>query len=145
VSAPGEEALFGSDGRAVPAPAIRAAIRDGRTELWLSREEAAALGLSPRRAVAGIARIEDGPRGPWATVVVSSAERLRDRERRAHFRLVLGVGLAATLVLLFGSAALRRQRRELDLQRELAITDLQRDRDRQLAAASRSATMGTLA
>ena len=77
--------------------------------------------------------------------MVTSAERVRDRERRARFRLSLGVLLTAGLVCAFGTAALRRQRRGLLLERELSLAALARERDAELATASRAATLGTLA
>jgi signal transduction histidine kinase len=53
--------------------------------------------------------------------------------------------LAAGLVFAFGTAALRRQRRGLLLERELALAALARERDAELTTASRAATLGTLA
>ena len=53
--------------------------------------------------------------------------------------------LSAGLVFLFGTAALRRQRRGMLLERELALAALARARDGELATASRAAMMGTLA
>jgi signal transduction histidine kinase len=145
VAPPGGGPLRGIDGAVVDAPEIQRAVAEGRSRLWLSRSEAAALGLPARRAACGISLVPDGSAGKWAAIVVSSAERVRDRELRALGRMVLGVTLAAALVLLFGSVALREQRRELVLERQLAVADLQRARDRQLMTSSRTATMGTLA
>ena len=45
----------------------------------------------------------------------------------------------------FGGVALRKQRKELDLERELAVTQAEHQRDDQLARAQRVATMGTFA
>jgi signal transduction histidine kinase len=145
ITGPQGAGLFGTDGRAQRIDLIDGALAAGRASLWLGRGEAARLGLPERRAAAGLAQVDGGPLGRWGIAVVSSAERERDRELRARFRLALGVILAAGLVFAFGSVALRKQRRELLLERELALTDLQRDRDRHLAAASRAAMMGTLA
>jgi two-component system, NtrC family, sensor kinase len=145
VTSVGDARLLATDGATVEAPALRRALAEGRTLLWLTRDEAAELDLPSRRAAAGIARIDEEPGQPRAVIVLGSAERVRDRELRASLRLVLGVTLAAGLVLLFGSVALREQRKELLLERELAIADLQRERDRALTASSRTATMGTLA
>jgi signal transduction histidine kinase len=140
-----EGALHDTDGHEVESEPVRGALGAGRTSVWLGRPEAAALGLRPRRAAAGLRTFDAGPLGRWGVAVVSSAERVRDREQRAHLRLALGVPLAGALVFLFGSVALRRQRRGLLLERELAIEALGRERDAELATASRAATMGTLA
>jgi signal transduction histidine kinase len=95
--------------------------------------------------MAGIAHVEAGGVGHWAVVAVASAARERDREKRAQIRLVLGVGVASGLVLVFGGFALRKQRRELELARELAVSDAQHNREQELARAGRLATMGTFA
>lgn len=115
-------------------------------EAWttVSRPEAASLGLHERTAVAGLATANVGGR-TWRIAIVTSAERERDRERRAQGRLVLSVLVAAGLVLAFGGVALRNQRKELELARELAIADVQRGLDERLVRADKLATMGALA
>jgi signal transduction histidine kinase len=133
------------DGRVVVCDSIQRAIDQGKSADWLSRADAQALGLPARRAAVGIAAIDAGPFGRWDVAVVSTAERVRDRQLRAAWRLVLGVLVAAGLVLAFGTALLRRQRRALLLERELALSALARERDAELARATRAAVMGTLA
>lgn len=145
VLGPAGGALRGTDGLVLDSPALRRALDAGQPFAWLDRREAQALGLRPRRAAAGLGVIDAGPLGRWAVAVVSSAERVRDREERALWRLVLGVLVAGGLVSLFGTAALRRQRRGLLLERELALSSLARARDAELATASKAAIMGTLA
>src|SRR5262249_34440745 len=83
-----------------------------------------------RRARAPTAGLAEAgpPGGGWGVAVVATARRERDRELRARWHTGLGVLLAGGLVLAFGGAALRRQRRELELARELAISALQRQR-----------------
>ena len=66
-------------------------------------------------------------------------------ELRAQWRLVLGVTFAAGLVFAFGGLALRKQRKELELARELAVAEVQRERDERLVRADKLATMGALA
>ncbi len=142
---PDDAHLRGTDGGIVADGPVQRALAAERTSAWLDHGEAAALGLPPRRAAAGLARTDAGALGRWAIAVVTSAERVRDRQVRASWRLALGVLLAAGLVLAFGTAALRRQRRGLLLERELALAELGRQRDTELAVASRAATLGTLA
>jgi len=77
--------------------------------------------------------------------VIASAEHERDREIWARRRLVSSVLLAAGLVLLFGGLVLRNQRKELVLERELAIAAVAQGRDEKLERASKAAVMGTLA
>ncbi len=148
---PSSTTFVTTDGRAVHAEGILAAFAEGSASLRLTREEAASLGLPPRAAVAGIASVAvldtTTPKAPgrWAIVSVATARNVRDRELRARLRLLLGVGLAAGLVGIFGTLALRNQRKELQLERELAMVDLQRRRDERLVRAQRVAMMGTLA
>jgi len=95
--------------------------------------------------MAGIAYVDTAVLGRWGVVAVGTAAKQRDREARAFWRLVLGVTMAAGLVLLFGGIALRNQRKELEAQRQLAISEIRRERDERLAQAAHIATMGTFA
>jgi len=142
---PGEQHFRALDGRAIRSDPIARAIERGETGIRLNREQASGIGLPPRTAVAGLAEVDSGQHGRWRVAVVANAERLRDREQRARWRVVLATLVASGLVLTFGGTALRRQRKELDLERELAIADLQRRRDERLDRADRAATLGTFA
>jgi len=143
--APDDPRFRSTDGARLDSESVQGALAAERTSVWLERSEASALGLPPRRAAAGLARIDAGSLGRWAVVVVTTAERVRDRQLRASYRLTLGVLLAGGLVFVFGTAALRRQRRGLLLERELALAALARERDAELTTATRAATLGTLA
>jgi signal transduction histidine kinase len=140
---PGSRAFISAAGGQVTAEAIGLALDGSSGHARLTRAEAAALGLPARLAEAGLARVEDG--GGWGVAVVASAERLRDRQRRAQGRVILAVSLASVLVLGFGGVALRNQRKELELQRELALADFGRERDERLERANRAAVLGALA
>ena len=145
LSAPGETSFHATDGRTLDSPPLRDALDHGRPALRLGRPEAAHVGLPARTAMAGLAQVEAGALGRWGVAVVASAARERDREKRAVWRLVLGVFVTSGLVLVFGGLALRKQRKELELARELAIAEAQRAGDDALARAARIATMGTFA
>jgi two-component system NtrC family sensor kinase len=144
IRSPGQ-GLRTSDGRRVPSPAVEAALDGGQAYLRLEREQARALGLAARVAMVGLGRVDGGSLGHWDVVVAASAERLRDRERRARWRLVLTVAAAGGLVFLFGGIALRHQRRELDAGHALAFARLQQTQEDRLQRAARAATLGTLA
>ena len=135
----------GGGGRELDAPPVAAAFGRGETVALLSRPEAAGLGLPTRTAWAGLARADGGPGGTWEIAVVTSAQRQRDRERAASRRLLGSVASAAVLVLAFGGFAMRQQRKELVLERELAVAALQQSGDDRLQRASRMAALGTLA
>jgi signal transduction histidine kinase len=145
VSAPHDTGLHAVDGRVLQSSPLEDALDRGLSTLRLNREQSAEVGLPARTSMAGVARVDAGELGRWGVASVASAARERDREKRAMWRLVLGVLLASGLVLAFGGAALRKQRKELELERELAIAEVQRQRDEELMRAERVATMGTFA
>jgi signal transduction histidine kinase len=127
----------------VDSPRVVDALRRHDRAVRIPREEAAAFGLPARTAMAGIAYPTD-TRGV-DIIAVGSAEHQRDRQAWARRRLLLSVGAAAGLVLLFGGVALRMQRKELLLENALAVAALQRHSDERLERASKAAAFGTLA
>ena len=145
VAAPNEVPLYTTDGRRLSSPSLREALDHPSVAVRLGRPEAAQVGLLERTAVAGLAHVDAGPLGRWGIATVATAARERDREKRAQVRLVLGVLITSGLVLAFGITALRRQREELELKRELELAEAQRKGDEKLARAERLATMGTFA
>jgi two-component system NtrC family sensor kinase len=142
---PGEIPLHLVDGRVLSSAALHDALDRDLPTVRLSRSEAAALGLWERTAMAGLAHAEADHFGRWGLVAVATAARERDRGARALGRLMLSVGLATGLVLAFGGLALRKQRKELELARELAVAEVEQARDEELQRASRVGTMGTFA
>lgn len=136
--------LESADDRRFHSDAIARGLANGAPWVNVERAEAETLSLPRRMAVAGIASFA-GPKGKWSVVVLATALRERDRQARAQWRFIVGVGLASGLVLAFGGLARRKQRKELDLERELAVAELVRDRERQLVQIDKLATMATLA
>jgi signal transduction histidine kinase len=141
----GDAHLRTTSGIVVTSPTIADALARGLPSARIPRDEAPALGLPGRTALAGLARVDGGAAGAWDIVAVATAERERDRELWARRRSLLSVVMAAGLVLAFGGLAMRNQRKELVLERELAVEGLRRARDERLERASRAAVMGTLA
>lgn len=141
---PEQDGLSTSDGHIVHDLEVERGLRDGTPWLRLDRNEAPAFGLPQRTAVAGISTF-DGPRGRWGVIVAATALRERDREVRAQWRSVVAVVLASGLVLVFGGFAMREQRRELELARELTIAELGREREEQLVQIDKLATIAALA
>jgi two-component system, NtrC family, sensor kinase len=142
VGVPGQPLRLEAGGTA---PALQTPLDAGRRWAQLTREEAAALGLPRRMAVAGFATVPDASHGTWAVAIVATAQRVRDRESRALWRLLLGTILASLLVGSFGGLALREQRRELELRHVLAMREAVQARDRRLVEADKLATLGALA
>jgi two-component system, NtrC family, sensor kinase len=145
VQMPGQPGLVATDGNAVVAPELENALAGGRPWVQLTREQSAELGLPRRMAVAGFGSGQDAAGATWAVAVVATAQRVRDRESRALWRLLLGTALASLLVGSFGGFALREQRRELELQQALAVQEAVQARDRRLVEADKLATLGALA
>lgn len=145
VRPPGMGWIRASDGKPVPSTTLVPMNTFDPGAVEIPRAEAVDLGLPFRMTIAGIARTAAGPLGTWDVAVVASARVERDREFRAQRRLFLGVAVAGALVLGFGTAALRRQKHELELAHTLAITGLERERDQRLVEARQLATMAALA
>lgn len=141
---PDQEGLSTTDGHVVRDVGVERGLRDGAAWVQLDRNEAPAFGLPRRTAVAGFAAF-DGPKGRWGVVVAATALRERDREVRAQWRSVAAVMLASGLILVFGGLAMRKQRKELELGRELVIAELEREREEQLVQIDKLATMAALA
>jgi signal transduction histidine kinase len=142
---PGDPTFRATDGRTLSSPRLVEALAGGQAVVRIPREEAGVFGLPSRTALAGLSTVDGGPSGTWDVVAIASAERQRDRELWARRRLVLSTFTAAGLVLAFGGLAMRIQRKELVLQRELAVSGLEQRRDERLERANKAAAMGTLA
>jgi len=125
-------------------PELASALAHHESGAVLSRDAAALLGLPRRIAVAGLAALHESTGQFSAVIVVSSAEAERDRSRREQWRSVLGIVIASGLVLVAGVGALKTQKRELELDRQLALRRIGRDRDAELARANRMATIAAL-
>ena len=133
-----------SQGRWVHIPELETARSHGDAGTLLSRDTATLLGLPRRTAVAGLASVHEKLGHNSAVAVVTSAEAERNRSRREQWRSVLGVALASGLILLAAVGTLRKQKRELDLERQRALHKMERARDAELARANRMATIAAL-
>ncbi len=78
-------------------------------------------------------------------MIITSAHRERDREEHALWRVALSFLLASTIVVTFGTLALRLQRKESEAAKKLAVTEAVHARDDRLVQADKLATLGTLA
>jgi len=133
-----------SDGRIFDSQPLLAALDQGAPGATLDRDAARELGLGPRSAVAGLSRL------PWpdergsALAVVGSARAERDRGTHDEWRTVITVLLVTLLILGFGAVALWRQRRELEMERQLAVHETEHQRDVELARADRMAAIAAI-
>jgi two-component system, NtrC family, sensor kinase len=137
--------LEASGGQSVSSDRVVDAARRGDAIVRLSRTEAGELGLPTRAAFVGLATVDRGPLAGWTIAAAATARRERDRDRWAQERSILSVLTATALLLVFGVVALRNQRNELELQRELALAALRDEQNERLASATRTAALGTLA
>ncbi|HEX4453367.1 MAG TPA: HAMP domain-containing sensor histidine kinase [Kofleriaceae bacterium] len=137
---PGSTELQLLDGHTVAMPAFSEAVARGSRELRVERRDAPALGLPRRTAMVGIAPRVNG----WTLAVAASAERQRDRDRAGLVRMMLSIVVAAGLVAAFGALARTQQRAQLELARELAVSDIARAKDVELEQMSRAATMAAI-
>jgi len=144
VARPRQDGFLTTDHRLIPSVRLREALDGDARSVIIPRDEAIAFGLPHRSAVAGLARVGRGEQGPWGIVVLASAERMRNREQHEEWRLGLTVLVVATLVTAFGGLAQRRQRRELELQRQVAVSALEREREALLAKADKMAALAAL-
>lgn len=144
VARPGQRGFLTTDRRVVPSARLRAALDGSASSVVIPREEAPSLGLPRRTAVAGVARIASRGPQPWGVVVVTSAERLRDRQRQDTWRLGFTVIIATAVVGALGGIARRRLRSALDLERAVAIATALREREAALAKADKMATLAAL-
>jgi two-component system, NtrC family, sensor kinase len=142
---PDSARLEASDGRAVASDMVVDAARRGDHIVRLPRTEAKDLGLPARAAFVGLAPVERGPLAGWMVAVAATALRERDRDRWAQERSILSVVTAAGLLLAFAFTALRNQKKELDLERELAVAATRAEQNERLSSATRAAALGTLA
>lgn len=145
VKPPTEPLFVSTDSTRLNIPAFEQAIRSGATSLRLERSAARELGLPERTAMAGLGTFRTSAAGDWALAVVATAEHERDRAIRANVRLLTAVAVTVALVLVFGGIALKKQRSELELSRELAVAAVEKMRDERLVRADKLATLGALA
>ena len=142
---PTESLLLDENGTHLRSPTISQAIARGDRWVGLPRAEAHDLGLATRSAVAAFKWVDGGPHGNWVVAVVATAGRQRDRAIRAQWRLILTITATSVFVLAFGGWALRTQRKELELSREVAVAAIEKRRDERLVRADKLATLGALA
>lgn len=142
---PGGTSVHTLDGRMLERPMIARELEGAETTMRLTPQQASGLGLPTRTAMAGLARVSVGPLGRWGVAVLASAEHVRDRDRQGKLRLLLSMLLVTGLILGFGGLAVRKQRAELQLEHELAVTEVARERDTKLERMNKAALMATLA
>lgn len=121
VARPHAEGFLTTDNRIIPSKRLRTAIDDGAESVVIPRDESVGFGFPRRMAIAGVARVTAPNGGSWGLVVVSSARRLRDRQLLEERRLAGTVIVVTVVAIVFGVLARRRQKLELEREREAAL------------------------
>ncbi len=135
-----------SNGKVLSSSELDRAFANDAPSVQLPRSLAATIGLAARIAIAGLApRTATGPNSPVGIAVVESAGAESDRVRHAEWRAVLMVLVVSLLIVGFGLAALRRQRRVALLEQRLRLNRAERSRDIELSRSNRMATIAALA
>ncbi len=142
--APNESAFLVSSGRPLDAWLL-GSIAAGSGVRRFTPEQAAAVGLPRRVAVAGASSIDAGPLGRWDVVVATGVAGERDRQTRARWRILFAMVLAGGLTLAFGWYAVRTEHKEFGLLHLRTLAELEQEREEQLVREVRAATMRTFA
>ena len=134
--------LDGIEVRALPLE--RAYAANGR---WfpVSRPEAAALGFQDATAALALSGAMDRTGRTWVVAVAGTAFREPDRSLHARWRLLASFLSMGACLFILAWWALRFQKQEMELAREIEVRELGRQKDQALAQADRAATMLTLA
>ncbi len=147
VAPPGTTDLLSLDGAPVRSAPIERLLATPAAGSWvrLDHPESEQIGLTPRTSVAGVAELPSATGSPWRVIVVASARHERDRLERGLRRTALGFLFASATVIVFGTLALRIQRKEINLAQELAFAEKLREKDERLVRADKLATLGAMA
>lgn len=133
------------EGMEVLAPPLeRAGMTQDRWSL-VSPGEAAFLGLPERMAALALSGAMDRNGRTWIVAVAGTAFREPDRSRNSRWRLLASFVSMGIFLFILGWWALRFQKQEMELAREIELRELGRHKDQELSQAGRAATMLTLA
>jgi signal transduction histidine kinase len=144
VRPPGQDWLSLDGMDASEPPLQRAFAANGR---WfpVSPTEAACLGLPERTAALALSGAMDRAGRTWIVAVAGTASREPDRSMHARWRLLASFLSMGAFLFILAWWALRFQKQELELAREIELRELGRHKDQALSQADRAATMLTLA
>lgn len=126
------------------APLQRAYVANGR---WfpVGGAEAPTLGLPDRDAALSLSGAMDRAGHTWIVAVAGSAYREPGRSLYARWRLAASFLTMGAFLFILAWWALRFQKQELEMAREIELRELGRQKDQALSQADRAATMLTLA
>ena len=142
---PPDLAWLDLDGLVVDAAPLRRAFDANGRWFSVGPAEAATLGLPDRTAALALSGAMDRAGRTWVVAVAGTAFREPDRSMHARWRLLASFVSMGAFLFILAWWALRFQKQEMELAREIELRELGRHKDQLLAQADRAATMLTLA
>jgi len=133
------------DGLEVSAPTLDLALATKGRWFPVGPPEAAALGLPERTAALALSGAMDRGGRTWIVAVAGTAFREPDRSMHARWRLLASFVSMGAFLFILAWWALRFQKQEMELAREIELRELGRQKDQALSQADRAGTMLTLA
>ena len=142
---PPDLAWLDLDGLVVDAAPLHRAFEANGRWFAVGPAEAATLGLPDRTAALALSGAMDRAGRTWVVAVAGTAFREPDRSMHARWRLLASFVSMGAFLFILAWWALRFQKQEMELAREIELRELGRHKDQLLAQADRAATMLTLA
>jgi signal transduction histidine kinase len=134
-----------TDGLEVQAPPLQRAYAANGRWFPIRAAEAASLGLPDQDAALSLSGAMDRAGRTWVVAVAGSAFREPGRSLHARWRLAASFLTMGAFLFTLAWWALRFQKQELEMAREIELRELGRQKDQALSQADRAATMLTLA
>jgi len=133
------------DGLEVTAAPLELAFTTKGRWFAVSPGEAPAMGLPERTAALALSGAMDRAGRTWVVGVAGTSFREPDRSMHARWRLLASFLSMGVFLFILAWWALRFQKQEMELAREIELRELGRQKDQALSQADRAATMLTLA
>jgi signal transduction histidine kinase len=141
---PPGQAWVDLEGMETPAAPLERGVSKGRWSL-VAPADAAGLGLADRSAALALSGAMDRYGKTWIVAVAGTAFREPDRSRHSRWRLMASFVSMGIFLFILAGWALRFQKQEMELAKEIELRELGRHKDQALSQAGRAATMLTLA
>jgi signal transduction histidine kinase len=132
------------EGMEIASPPLDHGVSKGRWSL-VAPADAVCLGLPERSAALSLSGAMDRYGKTWIVAVAGTAFREPDRSLHSRWRLLASFVSMGIFLFILGGWALRFQKQEMELAKEIELRELGRQKDQALSQASRAATMLTLA
>ena len=141
---PPAQAWVDLEGMETPAAPLERGVSKGRWSLVVPAD-AACLGLPERSAALALSGAMDRYGKTWIVAVAGTAFREPDRSRHSRWRLLASFASMGIFLFILAGWALRFQKQEMELAKEIELRELGRQKDQALSQAGRAASMLTLA